>query len=479
MTSAPHIRSYDARFPPPPAMFYTVAGKIRGYGHCVSCDRGWESDGSAAPVCGCGLPQPRDKSPTNPRPGDVYIDLAWDGAQLQICCDRQRQGFRRIARFAKLDRMETWRVAQNTLGAIRSEIQAGNQVQGIVFRPENYRRKAPEGLIFSHYAAAVVDRWEKDPDPRRRRKPSYREQVRGYLRNHLVRFGRNDIREIWTPQILGLLTELEQAISERTDDPLSSKTIANVMGFVRAILKHAARKGDRSTVPEFPEFTVDEPTYETFTPEESEAILAVAHPGDLPIFTTLADAPIRPGEARACHVEDFDEVGRRLWICRTWSLDEEVPRRKSGGGAYWAPLTQRATERIAESLRDRGPLEPDAYLFVTPKKKGRHEPGRPYPRHLADMWKALCRKAGIEYRAPYKLKHSWGQDAVDAGADLYSVRDVMGHKDVRSTERYAKRSPEAMRRTLKLVESRRASTGETQAKQIRDSRGPIDAGAPA
>ena len=56
------------------------------------------------------------------------------------------------------------------------------------------------------------------------------------------------------------------------------------------------------------------------------------------------------------------------------------------------------------------------------------------------MWVRACMVALSLRVAPlyYGTKHSFGTNALNAGAELYHVQRFLGHTDARTTERYAK-----------------------------------------
>lgn len=223
-------------------------------------------------------------------------------------------------------------------------------------------------------------------------------------------------------------------------------------------------------MPPFPDLPFDAPEYRYYEWDEIDAALSKLHAGDRPIFELLASSPIRPGEARALWIEDLRLDDCMVKIGRTWSLQDHVNRRKSGG-TYWVPIEPRIAAMLREMLQARAlklgrPLRADEFVFVTSPKQGRATAGKPYSKDLSSVWRAACRDAGVEYKAAYPLRHSFGHHALDAGASLDEVRDMMGHADRRMTEKYAKRSPEAMRRTLRLVQgSRDAARAESESSE--------------
>ena len=64
-----------------------------------------------------------------------------------------------------------------------------------------------------------------------------------------------------------------------------------------------------------------------------------------------------------------------------------------------------------------------------------------------------CRIAGIENFRFHDLRHDFCSRLVQRGADLYSVGALAGHKDSKTTQRYAHLSPETLRATIRILDS--------------------------
>lgn len=69
--------------------------------------------------------------------------------------------------------------------------------------------------------------------------------------------------------------------------------------------------------------------------------------------------------------------------------------------------------------------------------------------HYPDYHKYLKNKAkeeGISKRtSPHILRHSYGQNSYDQTGDIYLTKDLIGHKNIKSTMRYAKNSTERLK----------------------------------
>jgi integrase len=71
------------------------------------------------------------------------------------------------------------------------------------------------------------------------------------------------------------------------------------------------------------------------------------------------------------------------------------------------------------------------------------------------------KKAGIEGFRFHDLRHTFATRLVQSGEDLYRVAKLMGHKDIRMTQRYSHHSTESLRESVMILDSlRRGSTIE-------------------
>jgi len=57
---------------------------------------------------------------------------------------------------------------------------------------------------------------------------------------------------------------------------------------------------------------------------------------------------------------------------------------------------------------------------------------------VTDIFEDACMKAGIEpaRRSPHKAKHTLGRHAHVAGVDVFELRQLLGHRDIKSTSHY-------------------------------------------
>jgi site-specific recombinase XerD len=67
-------------------------------------------------------------------------------------------------------------------------------------------------------------------------------------------------------------------------------------------------------------------------------------------------------------------------------------------------------------------------------------------------WKTLMRKANIENFPWHDMKHDFASQLVMKCVDLNTVRELMGHADMKMTLRYAHLAPEAKVRAVGVLD---------------------------
>lgn len=143
---------------------------------------------------------------------------------------------------------------------------------------------------------------------------------------------------------------------------------------------------------------------------------------DLALLELLYGSGLRISEALGL---DFGQV----------DLDQRLVRvLGKGGKERIVPLTGVAAERLERYLEQRGAFDPDPReqaIFL-----GRRG-GRLARRQADRIVKARAADSGVAASvSPHTLRHSFATHMLQAGADLRSVQELLGHSRISTTQRY-------------------------------------------
>ena len=105
-----------------------------------------------------------------------------------------------------------------------------------------------------------------------------------------------------------------------------------------------------------------------------------------------------------------------------------------------APLGSRARAILDRQLRGESP-----FVFPSPRNPSRPRgPGLPF-------WYRVRREAGIEDVRLHDLRHAFASKALALGEGLPMIGELIGHRQVNSTERYAHLARELVRASTARV----------------------------
>lgn len=120
--------------------------------------------------------------------------------------------------------------------------------------------------------------------------------------------------------------------------------------------------------------------------------------------------------------EDFD-LERRLW---------RIPTTKLGKPRY-VPLSEGVLNLLAAI-----PRHPKSnVVFANPKT------GKPYVTFFVS-WNTARTKARLSDVRVHDLRHSFASLLINSGRSLYEVQKLLGHTQIKTTQRYAHLSPETL-----------------------------------
>jgi integrase len=140
------------------------------------------------------------------------------------------------------------------------------------------------------------------------------------------------------------------------------------------------------------------------------------------IVPTLVLTGARKRELLDARWEDFDEA-RQVW---------RIPMTKTGKARY-VPLSD-GMVRLLHTV----PRFPDC-PFVVPNPKTL----RPYV-SIFCAWDTVRKAAGLPEVRVHDLRHSFASFLINAGRSLYEVQKILGHTQIRTTQRYAHLSQDTL-----------------------------------
>jgi|TARA_Y100000294_G_scaffold36327_1_gene31823 integrase len=109
------------------------------------------------------------------------------------------------------------------------------------------------------------------------------------------------------------------------------------------------------------------------------------------------------------------------------------------------PLNKYALDVVKQRLRVKS-LKYD-YVFIN------RYSWKINPNSLRDAFRKILRKVEITDFRLHDLRHSFATRLTQADVDLYKISKLLGHKDIKMTQRYAHHCPNSLKPALEVLES--------------------------
>ncbi len=315
-------------------------------------------------------------------------------------------------------------------------------------RNADARAKALEAAENVSFGAVFTDTYM--PAQRLNKSRSSCDKEAGFFRNWIgPAFGNKPLRKI-------AAFDLERLKKSMMDAGKSPKTIHYVLGTVRQVFNFAQRNAlfeGTNPVKLVKKPTADNRRMRFLSKDEADRLLdaLAGHSRDLYDMALLSlHTGMRAGEIFALTWGNVD-LGRKVLVL----FDTK------NGKTRHAMLTDDATAMLSERSGRRAVSGPDALVF--PSRKGTRIV------EVSNVFQKVADSIGLNNGVTdrrqkvvfHTLRHSYASWLVERGVDLYTVKELMGHKTLNMTERYSHLSPDTLRRAGRELEAgMKANTGK-------------------
>ena len=227
---------------------------------------------------------------------------------------------------------------------------------------------------------------------------------------------------------------IEKYKRSRKEQGRSDVTINRELAFLKNLFTMAIKWGKASENPveQVRFFREDNGRTRILTDEEEARLLACCNPYLRPLVIAALHTGFRKSELLALRWEHVD--------FRHHLITGEAAYAKNGE-TRGIPMTETLTETLRVM---KGEAKPSVSVFLT-------HAGTPY-RHIAKVFGAACRRAGLTDVTFHTLRHTFGSRLVMRGIDLPTVQALMGHKTIAMTMRYAHLAPGHKRAAIAVLD---------------------------
>ena len=218
-------------------------------------------------------------------------------------------------------------------------------------------------------------------------------------------------------------------------DTLARRSIARHLSTLRSFFRWACREGhlERNPARGVPAPRVPKTLPRALTIADTNELLDAGDKGAFPereraLFELLYATGLRVSEAAGLDLEDVDFDSKLARVTGKGSKERIVPFGDEAAQALEEYLPARAQRRLGYDEPERSGGEP---LFINARG------GRLTTRSMARLLKRRLLAAGLPAEiSPHALRHSFATHLLEAGADLRSIQELLGHASLSTTQKY-------------------------------------------
>ena len=311
-----------------------------------------------------------------------------------------------------------------------------NEIEDHTFDSTKYVKSE----LKTFYASNLLEKFRDYKLSGDRIAPSYIRQYTRYVGIAIDYFGTKDVRDIRKLDIVNYQSHVSKEYN------WGNKTLKNCLDIFKTFMTYA--KNDLeilNAVPYFPVIEICAPITTWLDAETQITAFNYVPNLDKPIIAFLMLTGCRPGEARALKCKDIDLKRGLVTISATFSSHVYRKKRK---GKKSKPLVTPIHPEMLEYIKYRVEKNlPEAFVFTN--REGRH-----YGKNsLPDLWRRVRNKAGLDksVRLYDAARHSYASQLINAGVSIYNVSSLLGHTNIKTTEKYLHNDLESLKADISNV----------------------------
>ena len=157
---------------------------------------------------------------------------------------------------------------------------------------------------------------------------------------------------------------------------------------------------------------------------QKEILLLFDNTGSLrnkALLMTIYGAGLRLSDVCGLQIRDIDSENMRIFI-----------RQGKGGKDRFTLLSQSNLEILREYFKAYRPNHPEGWLFLNAERSGKIN-----YRTVQDTFNTAIKRAGItKYVSTHTLRHCFATHLLEAGTDIFRLKQLLGHTHIQSTTFY-------------------------------------------
>ncbi|MCK4931346.1 MAG: site-specific integrase [Candidatus Aminicenantes bacterium] len=270
-------------------------------------------------------------------------------------------------------------------------------------------------IYFRDHAMAVKRSWKSD---------------RSRIKAMVEHFGNTELREI-TPMMI------QRLIASRRNEGNSKATCNRYLALLKTMLYKAMGEGylKQNPATKVKPYSEKNVVKERILSEEEEArLVAECYPTLRSVLKIMLNAGLRPGEVFKLTWRNVDL--ERILLTVEETKDDEVRR---------IPINRVLYEEFTKLKKN---ANHSRFVFYN------ENTGRPITT-IRTAFKAACRRAGLNGVRLYDARHTFASRLIQRGADVETVRALLGHSDIRITMRYVHSNDTVKRAAVELLEPKK------------------------